>query len=348
MTPAKPSASIVASAIVAIIGSLLVILIASIGVLGTLLVKTGTTLTPQPPGARTMSLVMLAVFGAFGIFGICSAVGVWRLRNWARLSFLIYSVVMVFMCVVGLAVVWLILPSLPDAQQQAATFLRVFMVIMYGLPAAIGGWWLFLFTRKDIARQFQAEPLMMEDGVTPVPAKPTCPLPIAILAGFSLFSACCFPILLMLPTPKILMFFGHLISGRPVIAFYALISITLGVSGIGLLQLRRWSYTLTIGYHLFFLASAVATLLTPNAWTTTSEMLNRIRTPGYPGSVFNYSRIPFMAISGVGVAIAIAILVMVLYYRSEFYEQSDRKRNWNSATSLPSATSPTTPPALAP
>lgn len=348
MTSAKPSASIVASAIVAIIGSLLVMLIAGLGVLGTLLVKTGTTPVPQPPGVRTTSMVILGVFGAFGILGISSAVGIWRLQNWARLSFLIYSVVLVLMCVVGLAVVWLILPSLPNAQQQAATFLRLFIVIMYGLPAAIGVWWLFLFTRKDIARQFQAEPLMMEDGVTPVPVKPSCPLPIAILAGFSLFSACCFPILLVLPTPKLLMFFGHLISGRPVIAFYALISITLGACGIGLLQLRRWSYPLTIGYHLFFSASAVVTLLTPNAWTTSSEMLNRLRTPGYPGSVFNYSRIPFMAISGVGVAIAIAILVMVLYYRSEFYEQSDRKRNWNSSASLPPATSPTAPPALAP
>ena len=148
---------------------------------------------PQPPGVRTMSLVILGVFGAFGILGISSAVGIWRLQNWARLSFLIYSVVMVFMCVVGLAVMWLILPSLPGAQQQAATFLRAFMVIMYGLPAAIGVWWLFLFSRKDIARQFQAEPHMMEDGVTPVPAKPSCPLPIAILAGFSLFSRVVFP-----------------------------------------------------------------------------------------------------------------------------------------------------------
>src|ERR1700749_4817533 len=103
MRLAKASPSIVASAIIAIIGSLLVILFAGVGFLGTLFARTGPASMPQPPGIRAMSMFFVAVICAFGILGIFSAVGIWRLQNWARLSFLIYSGVMVLMCVLVVA-----------------------------------------------------------------------------------------------------------------------------------------------------------------------------------------------------------------------------------------------------
>jgi hypothetical protein len=295
-----------------------------------------------------MSFVFLAVFGAFGILGICSAVGIWRLQNWARLSFLIYSGIVILVCVFGLAVVWLILPSLPSVQPKAATFMRAFVVIIYAIPAVIGIWWLILFTRKDIARQFQAERLMMEDGVTPLPAKPACPLPIAILAGFWLISICFLPLLFLMPIPIPMILFGHAIFGRPALAVYVLMSVTLAVASIGLLQLRKWSYTLTIGYHLFWCVNATVRLLDPKSWTAMNSVFARMQTPGLPGGTLSYSHNQFLGASAGGLVLAIAILVMVLYYRTAFYEQSDRKKNLNSTASLPPATSQATPPALAP
>jgi hypothetical protein len=347
MIPAKPSASIVASAIVAIIGSLLVMLIAGSSFFVTLLARNGALASAQPPGVRTTSLVILAGFGAFGILGIFSAVGVWRLQNWARLSFLIYSGVMIFISAIGLGVVWFVLPKLPSIEPRADAVIRVFMLIVYGIPIAIGVWWLILFTRKGIAQQFQAEPLMMEDGVTPVPPKPACPLPIAILAGFSLISVFSIPLIFLMPTPIPVILFGHAIFGRPGLAIFALLSLTLGVSAVGLLLLRKWSYPLAIGCHLFWCISGTVSLLNPNSWTVMNGVLAKMRSPGYPGSTFSYGHNQFLAMNAGGLVLMICILVLLLYYRTAFYEQSDRKRNWNSIASLPTATSPT-PPALAP
>ena len=298
---------------------------------------------PQPPGIRAMSMFFVAVICAFGILGIFSAVGIWRLQNWARLSFLIYSGVMVLMCVLVVAVMWVVLPSLPNFQPQVAARVRVIMAITYGLPAAIGVWWLILFNRKDIARQFQGEPLMMEDGVTPLSPKPACPLPIAVLAGLSLISVCSVPIIFLMPTPVPLVLFGHAISGRPALAIFTLMSLTLAVSGIGLLQLRKWSYPLAIGYYLFWCLNATVAFLNPKTWTLMNDVLAKVQTPGYPGGAITYSRNQYLAASAGGLLFAIAILVTLLYYRTAFYEQSDRKRDLNSGASFP----PTTPPPLA-
>jgi hypothetical protein len=222
------------------------------------------------------------------------------------------------------------------------------MVIIYGLPAAIGGWWLILFTRKDIARQFQAEPLMLEDGVTPLPAKPACPLPIAILAGFSLISVCFLPLVFLMPVSIPVVLFGHAIFGRPAVAIYVLLSVTLAGCAIGLLQLRKWSYPLTIGYHLFWCANAMVTLLEPKSWTVMNGVFAKMQTPGYAGGPLLYGHKQYLAASAGGLLFAIAILTMVLYYRTAFYEQCDRKRNLNSTAPFPPAASPTASAALLP
>ncbi len=295
-----------------------------------------------------MSIFFIAVICVFGILGIFSAVGIWRLQNWARLSFLIYSGVMVLMCVLVVAVMWVVLPSLPSIPPQAAGRIRAMMAIIYGLPAVIGIWWLILFNRKDISRQFQGEPLMMEDGITPQPPKPACPLPIAALAGLSLVSVGCVPLLFLMRMPVPLVLFGHAISGRPALAIFTVITLTLAVSGVGLLQLRKWSYPLAIGYHLFWCLNATVAFLNPKTRTLMNDMLTKVQTPGYPGGAFSYSHNQYLAATAGGLLFTIAILVTFLYYRTAFYEQSDRKGSLNSGASFPPASSPTASPTFAP
>ena len=79
-----------------------------------------------------------------------------------------------------------------------------------------------------------------------------------------------------------------------------------------------------------------------------NDVLAKVQTPGYPGGAITYSRNQYLAASAGGLLFAIAILVTFLYYRSMFYEECDRKRNWTPSTPFPPTTSPTAPPALTP
>jgi hypothetical protein len=344
ITDRKPSASasIIASAIVAILGSLLTLLTASLGFIGLSLPKTASATAAQPPGIHAISLITLAIIFGFGIFGIFCAVALWRLRNWARMAFLIYSGVMVFFCAFSLAAVWFILPSLPTNQPHMAGFLRIFLAAVYGVPIAIGLWWLILFNRRGIAQQFAPQAVMLDDGVTPALAKPSCPLPLAILAWFELISACCMPLLFLMPLPIPAVLFGHAFFGKPAAAIYILLSITLAVCGIGLLKLWRWSYSLLIGYHVFFSASSVFGLLNPNTWAAMNEMIGKMRT-SYPGPAIVYTHAQYVASSLTGLVLAMGILTMILFYRAAFYEQSERKKNFAATSTAPPALSPTAP-----
>ncbi len=150
---------------------------------------------------------------------------------------------------------------------------------------------------------------MAEDGVTPLAPNPACPLPIAVLAGFSLISVCCVPIIFVLPVPVPLVLFGHAISGRPALVVFGLMSLTLAVSAVGLLQLKRWSYPLTIGYHLFWCLNATVAFVNPKTRTIMNDALDKVHTPGYPGSAFSYSHNQYLAVSTGGLLFVIAILV---------------------------------------
>ena len=258
----------------------------------------------------------------------------WRLRNWARLAFLIYSGVMVFVCGIALAFVWFLLPSLPNVQPPATSFLHVFLVLIYGIPVLIGVWWLILFNRRDMARQFAPEVMMMEDGVTPIPAKPSCPLPIAILAWFQLLSACWMPVLLLLNPSTPVLLFGYAIYGKSAAVIYAFLIVTLLLCSVGLLQLRRWSYPLLIGYYVFYSASALISVINPNSWTVLNGMIGKMQTPGYPGPPITFSHTQYVASSALGLLLLVGILTMVLFYRNAFYEQSDRKKDSTVTSSI--------------
>src|SRR5262245_36176240 len=87
------SGGITASAVIAIIGSALSILFgAFVVVIGMAMRTRPIPVAAGPPVAIGAVLIVEAVlFFGFGAWGIMSAVGLLRLRNWARISILIYA-----------------------------------------------------------------------------------------------------------------------------------------------------------------------------------------------------------------------------------------------------------------
>src|ERR1700743_263115 len=90
-SPAQRSPAVMASGIIAILGSL-------VTAIGILLGMTGLFLSsrfPSPmdamPGLRLMTAVIMGLFFLVTIWGAFSGVGLIRFRNWARISVLVWS-----------------------------------------------------------------------------------------------------------------------------------------------------------------------------------------------------------------------------------------------------------------
>jgi len=131
---------------VAILGSVLTLLGLSLGLFGLLIVAMPPN-AQTPPGIRAMSLAMLFIFMACAVFGIVTGVGLLRLKNWARISALVWSGITVFFA--GFALLLsLIIPMPPprNAPDFTIYLVRAALFLIYGLPCGIGTWWLVLFT----------------------------------------------------------------------------------------------------------------------------------------------------------------------------------------------------------
>src|ERR1700722_10170929 len=152
------SAAVMASGIIAILGSLVTAIGILIGIMGLVLSSRYPNPMDSMPGLRVITTVVMAFFFAVTIWGAFSGVGLIRLRNWARVSVLIWSGLTAPFCI--LAIVFVAILPMPPTPNQA--FMRVilplFAVIFYGLPMVIAVWWLILFTRPKIVAQFKSLP----------------------------------------------------------------------------------------------------------------------------------------------------------------------------------------------
>src|SRR5579859_2412818 len=77
---------VIASAIFTLLGSLLMFALFALMGVATLVSK------DMPPEAKLGLPLALALFGGLGAWGITTAIGLFRLRNWARISIIVFSV----------------------------------------------------------------------------------------------------------------------------------------------------------------------------------------------------------------------------------------------------------------
>jgi hypothetical protein len=115
------------------------------------------------------------------------------------------------------------------------------MAVFYLFLAAIGIWWLILFTRPSVMLQFS--------GGRPVADEGGRPLSITLIAWLLLLSALSAPFGLLARMPTILM--GFLLTGCGAALTYASLLIVLLYLGIGLLRLKPLARTLTVYYSIF-------------------------------------------------------------------------------------------------
>ena len=144
----KRSAGVTASAVISIIGSSCSILFGGLMVF-------------RPLSPVELVGIMAILFFGFGVWGIVSAIGLLRLRNWARISFAIYGRLLAFFSALASAsgVLLMTLAISKDIQPKDvpsglyAVEFALFAAIAVPF-AALGVFWATYFNRQSVKIQF--------------------------------------------------------------------------------------------------------------------------------------------------------------------------------------------------
>ena len=325
---AKRSASVTAAAVVAILCSLFLLLSFSMALLAVLLVKLPGTASELPPSVRTFGLAIQSFMICLSLFGVATGIGLLYLRNWARISVLIWGGFSVFFGLIGIPIAFLTQfppsPSSPALPAESMQAVRWILLVIYGIPLLIGLWWLILFNRKSVKAQFAGQEESADQGL---PRKPACPLPIAVLAWFYVASVLNLLFLPLLSFHLPLFVFGRVLHGSTGGAVLILSSLAFAVAGVGLLKLKPWSYSLTIGLQLFWLASSVVSVLTPNYGAVMDSYMKEVQAsfhlPETYSSPLNFAQ-HYGWMMAAGLVFGGAIFGLVVHYRPRFLEEASR------------------------
>ena len=319
----KASPSVIAAAVVAILAGLFVLLCCSLAFFGTLLNTFSANSSEVPPFVKNAILAILGFTMGLAIFGIATGIGLILVRNWARVSTLIWGGLSVFFAAIGIPITYLA-PNAPDLPVGTMQVVRWSLVFFYGLPLVIGIWWLVLFNRKAIKAQFLGAATLLDPSL---PEKPRCPLPIAVLAWFYLTSILNLLFLPFLPFGFPVLVFGQVLSKSAGLTVLTFSCLTFAAAGVGLLKLKPWSYSLTIGLQLFWLASTVGSALSPNYNSVMDffmkEMQASLHLPEAQFSPANFAHHYGWTVV-LGLLVTGAILGLLVYYRPRFLEAASR------------------------
>lgn len=313
MNGRKASSSVVFSAVLAILGGIFMMLLS---VMSLSLVP----LSPDRENIVSVAASLAVVFFGIGAFAVGTGVGLLRLKNWARISTLIWSGITVFFGSFTLIALLLVpFPSVPPTSPPINTgTIKAMAVILYGIPILIGIWWLILFNKKPVKEQFleSGSPALARD----IAARPRCPLPVAIIAGFMLFSVLVMFAMPLMHLPVSTILFGQRIHGELGNFIYASSAVLYLATAIGLLTLKRWSYPLAIILQAFWLCSGVVTFLRPNYAKNLQEVYAEMHMPESAATSMQFVNqrafALFIMIPG------LLILGFLFYYRKRFLEAS--------------------------
>lgn len=171
-------------------GGLFIVFVVTMSVLGRQSIHTAASPTRGEEAFGSL-LFGLVINVLLGLWAIVTAIGIFRLRKWARISILALSGFSAVSIAFALAIGIWAMPRLMEAQGRdtptgVMTFLAVILVAVAGIPLGCSIWWLVLFLRKSVREQFEAKALEPEPSSvtrevaasrTPDAAAPAVPAP---------------------------------------------------------------------------------------------------------------------------------------------------------------------------
>lgn len=269
----KRSAGVTVIAVFALLGSLLCL---AMGCLMSVvwLISPPSSAGVDPAMQPMLKVVMVLAalfFAAFAAWGIASSVGLFRLRQWARVSTLVFSGMLIFFGIISpLFILFMPMPPNAPTDPSFMSGFKIGITAFYLCFAALGLWWMIYLTRRSVKAQFAAGAVSGEP--------PARPISISIIGWLLIVAACFVPINLIFHAP--LLMFGVVLTGWVAgltLLVFGMVSV---IAGIGLLRLRNDARLLTIAYFVFGICNGLITWLRPGATERFAEVI-RALPPGF-------------------------------------------------------------------
>lgn len=147
-------AGVTVSAVFLIMGSVLTVLTGTFMLFAHSLVPTATT---ELPLVKAMMVFMAIVLFCFALWGLLTAVGLFRMRRWARICILVIGALLVFFFGISLVMVFFLPAFEPSLEFTGwAGMVMGIVVIIYLVPIAMGIWWLIYFNLASVKAAFLA------------------------------------------------------------------------------------------------------------------------------------------------------------------------------------------------
>lgn len=264
----KRSGGITFSAVIAIIGSVVSVLLGGLTVVTSIALRD--TPIPTPPSgypaspiAPAVTLLITSIFYlGFGVWGIVSAIGLFRLRNWARICFAVFGGLLGVFSLFGAVALFVLSrfppPGIPQSPDVPAGFIESLFTIIAVIAlmfAALGIWWMIFFNRRRVKVQFLSE--------AAAAAPRQFPLSISIIAWFLAVAGVLLLPYSMLPFPMFI--FSFALHGATAHILFLLMAVVSLLSGIGMLKKRVEAHSLAVGYFAFSILNSVATFVLPGS-----------------------------------------------------------------------------------
>jgi len=324
------SVGVTINAIVVFIGSAFTLLCGAFLMLGALIRPSLNRAPGVPPHLGAMIFVEAIFAFGFAGWGIASGVGLLKTKEWARISMVVFSVILLFFTLppaLLMAVIQIPVPNDPNLPSNFATLMRVGISLFFGFFAAFGGLWLYFFNKRSVKAQFQGREVPAEMPAAPLPGqlpvaaprtRPAArPLSITIIGWLLLVSS---PLALlgmwyshsMFPsTPIPICLFGSFVFGRSAILIMVAWMAVQAIAALGLLKLKNWGRLGTIALQCLGILNIVLLVGIPTnraRFQTVMDSAMASVNAGMPPPV------PFVFPAWVMMAASLPFFVVILWF----------------------------------
>lgn len=296
----KKPAGITVSAVLALLGSLLTFGFCALMAFSLAVAGSRGTL---PVDARLGLIVAIGMFSVLGVWGTTTSIGLFRLRNWARISIVVFAVLL---AVVGLsaAPIIMLMPQPPNVPPLYGT-VRIVMAVFYGLLGLLGVFWVYYFYRRSTRDVFGAVSSAQSGGR---------PLSISIIGWFFLVSGVVSFLLSPLRMPTALLFW--IMSGWSAAAWYVVFGSIYAACGYGLLKLWPAARGWAIAMLCFGLVNGTVFFGLPGSDSRMAALTSRYRFGAQAPPPMPYFTHLILIPSAIAVAVPLWFLIK---RRSAFY-----------------------------